>query len=62
MDKTSDPAYRKGYLDGYLAGLRDSKSGTRTPLPADSILHLPIQASPLSPRAKNCLHRYSCMG
>ena len=61
MALPQDPVYYKGYLMGYLDGVRDTLHGTATETTANSLKNLPIQAMELSTRARNCLTRAGCV-
>ena len=63
MDKNLTEIYSKGYKHGYFAGyqaaIEDAMQG-RHPHTDRDIYFLPIEATELSSRAKNCLHKAGC--
>ena len=60
MERSREGLYQKGYMAGYLDGLRDAKEGKSAEMvEADILLH-PIGAMNLSSRAQNCLLRSGC--
>ena len=56
-----DMLYHKGYLEGYMDGLRAARNRGETEIMMDEITQLPIGAMELSRRAQNCLERSGCI-
>lgn len=53
--------YRKGYVAGYRDGLKAAAQGKTVEDTVGNLPDLPIDAVPLSTRAKNCLIQYGCL-
>ena len=55
-----DSQYQKGYLAGYRDGLKAAAQGKVRINFTEDMPDLPIDAIPLSARAKNCLRNSGC--
>ena len=53
--------YYKGYIDGYLAGIKDAERGTVRTIRKEDIQTLPIGIMTVSTRGLNCLSREGCV-
>ena len=52
--------YARGYRDGYLRGVMDTRKGmTETNMDAET-MDIPLRGTELSARAQNCLARAGC--
>lgn len=55
-----DAQYRKGYVAGYRDGLKAASQGKQAEQTVGNLPDLPIDAIPISARARNCLIRAGC--
>lgn len=60
MENRRDDLYHKGYIAGYLDGMRDGLSGKNAAKVEPNLLALPIEAMQLSARTYHGLLRAKC--